>query len=61
MELEITGIWLNSSDPAFEDVGEKFERRLTEAESQLKKLFESRIAQNENVPYSPFISSNSIS
>ncbi len=52
---------VNSSDPAFEDVGEKFERRLTEAESQLEQLFESRIAQNENVPYSPFISSNSIS
>ena len=52
---------VNSSDRELEDIGEKFERALTEAESQLEQLFESHIAQNENVPYSPFISSNSIS
>jgi hypothetical protein len=52
---------VNSSDPGLEDIGEKFERGLTEAESQLEQLFESHIAQNENVHYSPFISSNPIS
>ena len=52
---------VNSSDPKLEDIGEKFEDELNEAESQLEQLFESRIRQNESVPYSPFISSNSIS
>ena len=50
---------IHSSDPILEDVGEKFEHELSKAESELEGLLESHISQN--VPYSPFISSNSIS
>jgi len=48
-----------SSNPILDDIGEKFYNRLSEAESQLDQLFESRIMQNE--PYLSFTSSNSIS
>lgn len=50
---------VNSSDPILEDIGEKLEYGLSEAESQLEQLFES--AFNHKASYSPFISSNSIS
>ena len=50
----------NSCDPILEDIGEKFEHELTEADAQLERLFKSRIRQNENAPYSSFTSSNSI-
>ena len=50
---------VSSSNPILDDIGEKFFTGLSEAESQLDQLFESRILQNDS--YLSFTSSNSIS
>ncbi len=50
---------VNSADPILGDIGDKFYKALSEAESKLDQLFEMRIKQIE--PYLSFTSSNSIS